>query len=66
MDEAADKTTLAVFLAAFDLIQRESKELGVDVPDAFRQKMLKWGIKYDIFPEAKTTEALIQSRNMLD
>lgn len=55
LDAAAEKTMEAIFLATFDLIHKEGKELGVDVPPELKEKMLKWGRKYSIIPPVAPT-----------
>jgi len=66
LDAAAEKTMEQVFTTAFDLIQEEGRRMGVTVPEALREKMLKWGRKQSIFAEDPDILTVIAARNRLD
>lgn len=52
IDAAAERTMEAILFSTYDFLHREALELGVEVPDEFRQKMVKWARKRDIIPPA--------------
>lgn len=50
IDALAEKTMFDVFNSVFDTVKKEAGAMGVAVPDEFRAKMIKWGIKNNLFP----------------
>ena len=47
--EVARKTMEDVMVSIFETASKEGKNLGVDVPEEFLAKLLKWGAKYGLF-----------------
>ncbi len=46
---AAHKTIEDVFKNTFDFIRQEAKDVGVDIDEELRAKLLKWGAKQGLF-----------------
>ncbi len=67
IDKTADEISFGIFMAAADLIEKQSAEAGVAVPSEIRNKLIRWGIKWDIFPAgADAVAEAIAARNKLD
>ncbi len=62
--KAVQKTLDVLMAPAFEQLQAEAKRQGIEVPDAFYEKMVKWSRKNGLLPAAE--EDIVASRNALD
>ena len=57
MDAYAEKTFETIINEGFEFVQQQGKQMGIEVDESLKTKMLKWGVKQSmISPHAVPVE----------
>ena len=52
IDAYAEKTFEMVINEGFNFVQAQGKQMGIEVDDSLKTKMLKWGVKQSMVPSS--------------